>query len=279
MPAIVYQSPAMASARLALVAQSFVEQSNGLVEVSVQYAAIADNASKVLPLFKTDSQPPIHPSLVNLDNLQTRRLYLRDFNSTLANGMLEINTVYVGASYIALQSPALFSDIESLLLRINIAATDTFVVTTTPGFFGSVSGQGFTQFDFYEIECTFRTEEQQTAVIATQENTLGQPPLLDVGTRSGLIMGAAFVSRVIGTGPSGGTVTALRGFRYRSMSALEIVNALAETQSNGMAGFTVEKTRKVEFQTPTVKLLSEIYNVELDPDALSPAFGFNLTTA
>jgi hypothetical protein len=61
------------------------------------------------------------------------------------------------------------------------------------------------------------------------------------------------------------------------MSALEIVNALAETQSNGMAGFTVEKTRKVEFQTPTVKLLSEVYNVELDPDALSPAFGFNQT--
>jgi hypothetical protein len=278
MPAIVYQSPAMASARLALAAQSFVEQSNGLVEVAVQYVAIADNASKVLPLFKTDSQPPIHPSIVNLDNLQTRRLYLRDFNSTLANGMLEINAVYVGASYAALQSPALFSDTESLLLRINIAATDTFVVTTTPGFFGSVSGQGFTQFDFYEIECTFRTEEQQTAVIATQENTLGAPPLLNVGTRSGLIMGAAFVSRVIGTGPSGGVVTSLRGFRYRAMSALEIVNALAETQSNGMAGFTVEKTRKVDFQTPTVKLLSEVYNVELDPDALFPAFGFNQTT-
>ena len=271
MPATVYQSPGMASARLALVAQSFVEQSNGLVEVSVQYSAIADNASKVLPLFKTDSQPPIHPSLVNLDNLQTRRLYLRDFNTTLANGMLEINTVYVGASYIALQSPALFSDTEALLLRISIAATDTLVAISS-----SVS-QSFTQFDNYEIDCTFRTEEQQAAVIGQQENTLGQPPLLDTGTRSGLVMGASFRSRFIGGGPAGGVVTPLRGFRYRTMSAVEIVSALAETQSNGLAGFRVGESRKVQFQTPTVKLVSEVYNIELVPDNLFPAYGFFVT--
>ena len=271
MPAIVYQSPAMASARLALVAQSLVEQSNGLVEVSVQYAAIADNASKVFPLFKTDAQPPIHPSIVNLDNLQTRRLYLRDFNSTLANGMLEINTVYVGASFTALQSPALFSDTESLLLRISIAATDTIVA------FSATVQQNFTQYDNYEIDCTFRTEEQQTAVIGQQENTLGEPPLLDVGTRSGLVMGASFRSRLIGYGPPGRVVIPLRGFRYRAMSAVEIVSALAETQSNGLAGFRVGKSRKVEFQTPTVKLLSEVYNVELLPDNLFPAYGFSVT--
>lgn len=276
MPAIVYQSSKMAAARLSLVSQSVVEQTNGLVEVSVQYAAIAANASKVLPLFKTDAQPPIHPSIVNLNNLQTRRLYLRDFNSTLANGMLELNATYVGANFTALQSPALFSDIETLLLQINAAGE--FVRVTIP--------QGIVNLfpkDFYEIDCTFRTEEQQSALIGQQENTLGEPPLRDLETRSGLIMGASFRSRRIGVDLSGFSAvsgvasTPLGGFRYRAMSALEIVNVLAETQSNGLVGFRVEKSRKVEFATPTVKILSEVYNVELDPDALFPAYGFLVT--
>lgn len=271
MPAIVYQSAKMAAARLSLVAQSVVEQTNGLVEVSVQYAAIAANASKVLPFFKTDAQPPIHPSIVNLDNLQTRRLYLRDFNSTLANGMLKLNATYVGANFTALRTPALFSDTEPLLLQISIASSSTSTL------FNVQANLITTEFDNYEIDCTFRTEEQQTAVIGQTENTLGEPPLLDVATRSGLIMGASFRSRLIGSGPAGGVVTPLRGFRYRAMSALEIVSVLAETQSNGLVGFRVEKSRKVQFATPTVKILSEVYNIELLPDNLSPAYGFFVT--
>ena len=299
MPAIVYQSPAMASARLALVAQSFVEQSNGLVEVSAQYAAIADNASNVLPLFKTDAQPPIHPSIVNLENLQTHRLYLRDFNSTLANGMLEINTVYVGASLNALRKPSISDSVERKTFFIRVPALRTAAnrYGYINGFPTLISEVSAVRYDRYGIEVHLRNEEQQVAVVANEAIDYAIPIAISTNERAGLLMGATFISKSIFESfggdkfsgveppPNGGTDPTtvygskkLPGFDFRSMDALQILQALASAStSKTNAGVSVINTGKIEHVTPTVRLTSNSYELQFNASPIFSKWGATIS--
>ena len=81
-------------------------------------------------------------------------------------------------------------------------------------------------------------------------------------------MGAVFSLRSI----SGGFVKSrdqpLIGFRYRDMTASEILAIMAQKQPDGTSGFSVAKTQKVDHITPTVKLISDVYQAELNSAAL-----------
>ena len=263
MPAIVYKSPGMTNRRLALISQDVTEQANGLVEVNVQYSAAASDRARVLPLFVTDAPAPISPNIVSLDALQTRRLYLRNFSTTQANGMLTISASYVGANFTALQSPAIFSDFESFNFNVQ-----------TPGYYEFITGAAgeailiARRLDYYGFDCNLRVEEQQAAVIDRQQITLGPPPAFAESNREGLVMGAVFSLRSI----SGGFVKSrdqpLIGFRYRDMTASEILAIMAQKQPDGTSGFSVAKTQKVDHITPTVKLISDVYQAELNSAAL-----------
>jgi hypothetical protein len=258
MPSIVYQSSSMASRRLALVSQNVTEQANGLVEVNVEYAALASARDRVLPLFKTDLPPPIMPDMVNLSALQTQRLYLRNFSNVQANGTMLISASYVGANFSALDSPAIYSDFELFNFQVQTDSYYTIIM----------SGISFAGIDYYGFDCNLRVEEQQAAVIDRQQIALGPPPAFAESNREGLVMGAAFSFRSIHPGFVASRDQPLIGFRYRDMTASEILAAMAQKQPDGTSGFNVAKTQKVEHITPTVKLISDVYRPELNSGAL-----------
>lgn len=263
MPSIVYQSSSMALRRLALVSQNVTEQTNGLVEVNVEYAALASARDRVLPLFKTDMPPPIMPDMVNLSALQTQRLYLRNFSNVQANGTMLISASYVGANFSALESPAIYSDFE--LFNFQVQTSGYYNIQQgAPG----TSSFAYVRYDYYEFDCNLRVEEQQAAVIDRQQIALGPPPAFAESNREGLVMGAVFSSRNVDSLFVASRDQPLIGFRYRDMTASEILAAMAQKQADGTSGFNVAKTQKVEHITPTVKLISDVYRPELNGGAL-----------
>lgn len=261
MPALIYQSALMASRKLALIDQSMVEQSSGLVEVSVQYSTVASNRNAVVPIFKTDSQPPIHPSIVDLEKLQTRRLYLRDFSCTQANGMLDINVTYVGASYQGLVTPLIFSQIESQSIKMRIPV----------GYFSNVVVVAI-----YTLDCLFRVEEHSAAVIGKETILLGPPPAFTQGTREGLVSGASFSAKNDAAAKDfrNATVFGARfnGLDFLDLTATEILNKIAEPLADGTSGVNVTKSRNTEFITPTVTIMSNTYRAEVNLDALTSTY-------
>lgn len=271
MPAFIYRSALMQSRKVALVSQNATEQSNGLVEVSVEYSAVASDRDDVLALFKTDMPPPIVPSIVDHYTLQTERLYLRNYSYAQANGMLTISASYVGANFAALQSPAIFSDFELFGFDVSTAA---YYSSTT----GGPGEPSFStpRLDLYGFDCNLRVEEQQAAVIDRQKITLGPPPAFSESNREGLVMGAVFRYRSIFGADSGNIPVRdrLSGWRYRSMTASEILEVMSQKQADGTTGFNVAKTQKVEHITPTVKLISDVYQAELNRSSLIINLGF-----
>jgi hypothetical protein len=261
MPALIYQSALMASRKLALIDQSMVEQSTGLIEVSVEYSTVASNRNAVFAMFKTDSQPPIHPNIVDLEKLQTRRLYLRDFSSTQSNGMLQINATYVGATYQGLVTPLIFSTIESqsIKMRIPVGTFSNVVVVA-----------------IYTLDCLFRVEEHSAAIISKETILLGPPPAFTQGTREGLVSGASFSTKddeaAKGFRDSSGFGNRFNGMEFLDLTATEILNKIAEPLADGTSGVNVTKSRNIEFITPTVKVMSDTYRAEVNLDALTATY-------
>lgn len=258
MPALIHQSAALASRKLVLISQSMVEQSNGLVEVAVQYVALASSRNTIMPLFKTDAQPPIHPSIIDLDKLQTRRLYLRDFNSTQANGMLELSAVYVGASYQGILTPFVFTNVESQSIGLNIPVALVGIVVTAA---------------FYTLDCAFRVEEHSAAVIGDELIVFPAPEAFTTPTRTGLVSGAIFAVKedVIAKGVLSGPL--FRGQRFPGadfigLTASEILNKIAEPLADGTSGLTVEKAINTQYITPTVRILENTYRLQVNIEVL-----------
>ena len=81
-------------------------------------------------------------------------------------------------------------------------------------------------------------------------------------------MGAVFSFRNVDSNFVASRDQPLFGFRYRDMTASEILDAMAQKQPDGTAGFSVVKTQKVDHITPTVKLISDVYQAELNDGAL-----------
>lgn len=274
MPSTVHRSAAMTAQRLALVSQNVTEQNNGLVEVDVQYTAAATDRSRVLPLFKTDEPPPIAPDIVDLDALQTRRLYLRHFSAEKSRGLIHINASYVGANFTALRSPAIFSDFTLFNFRVYSPAyydVETFGQQELEegNFLQLKSGVSVAaRYDYYGFDCNLRVEEQQAAVIDRQQIVLGPPPAFSQSNREGLVMGAAFNFRYIDDAYNPATDTRLSGWRYRDMTASQILAIMAQKQGDGTSGFAAVKTQKIDHITPTVKLISDVYQAELNTTAL-----------
>ena len=287
MPSLLHRSALMQSRKVALTSQDFVEQGNGLVQVSLGYTAAASDASSVLPLFRVDSQPPITPSIIDLNSLQSQKLYMTNFSSSQANGLLQITASYVGASLSALRKPQVFDSVERITYSLSVPA---FIRTSI------IYGAGFADVvpysvdDFYRIDAYLRTEEQQVAIIANEVIDYPSPPVVSTNERAGLIMGATFSRRTIGTnfnadnnsdlieqGFRGHGDVKRGGFDFRSMTALQILEALAGSDSpRRRAGMQVVNNSKLEHVTPTVRLVSSIYELELDYASIYGRYGIIL---
>ena len=295
MPSLLHRSALMQSRKVALISQDFVEQGNGLVQVSLGYTAAASDASSVLPLFRVDSQPPINPSMISLNELQSGKLYMASFSSSQANGLLQITASYVGASLNALRKPLISDSVERKNISIKVPAFRTsanryIVVDGIPILTNETPT---VRYDRYGIDVHLRNEEQQVAVVANEAIDYSAPPALDTNERAGLLMGATFTSRNVFWKLDGDNFSGvesppqgsdsvftkysdikLPGFEFRSMSALEIVQALATPRtSKSNAGVSVINTGKIEHVTPTVRLQANAYELQFNAAALYGKYG------
>jgi len=289
MPSLIHRSALMQSRKLALTSQDFVEQGNGLVQVSLGYTAAASDVASVLPLFRVDSQPPISPSIVSLNELQSQKLYMTNFSSSQANGLLQITASYVGASLNALRKPLIFDSVERRSLTITVPSYRTSSVSFSLTGFANVDTRIIS--DFYRIDCYFRTEEQQVAVVANEVIDYTAPPVVATNERAGLLMGATFAYKNVGATfdadrnsgvalESGRTVfnpwgdKKLPGYEFRSLTALQILEALAtDSTSLTRSGANVINSSKLEHVTPTVRLISNIYELEFNAAVLYGRYG------
>jgi len=299
MPSLLHRSSLMQSRKVALTSQDFVEQGNGLVQVSLGYTAAASDASSVLPLFRVDSQPPINPSMISLSELQSGKLYMANFSSSQANGLLQITASYVGASLNALRKPRISDSIERKNISIKVpafrtAANRIAIVDGSPVLINETS---VVRYDRYGIDAHLRNEEQQVAVVANEAIDYSAPPALDTNDRAGLLMGATFTSRNVfwvldGNNFSGIELptqgsnsvftkygdTKLPGFEFRSMSALEILQALASPSTpKSRPGVSVINTGKIEHVTPTVRLIDNAYELQFNGAALYGKYGATIS--
>jgi hypothetical protein len=310
MPSVIHRSALMQSRKVALTSQDFVEQGNGLVQVALGYTAAASDAASVLPLFRVDSQPPINPSMISLNGLQSQKLYMTTFTSSQQNGLLQINASYVGASLNALRKPMIFDSLERRTFSLEVPAYRT----ATLGSFEAdllqiepLDSRVIT--DFYAIHAYLRKEEHQVAVVAKEAIEYFEPPVITTSLRDGLLMGATFTARYVGSDfradrYSGVTERfgdarispyssirysdlqerfnqkgdkKLPGFAFRSMTAMEILQALASSTSDfkGAAGFSVNNTGgKIEHVTPTVRLMSNLYELQVNFSPIYAKYGF-----
>ncbi len=298
MPSIVRRSALMQSRKLALVSQDFAQQDNGLVQVSLSYTAVASDASSVTPLFRVDSQPPMSPSIIDLNSLQTQKLYLTNFSSSQANGLLQINAVYVGASLNALRKPSISDSVERRSISIDIPSFSYSAikyVNTGSSALQVLKKDPVVQYDRYVIDAHLRNEEQQVATVANEAIDYQIPPVLDTNERSGLLMGATFKSRTFSFmtfGDLQSQVTAfgdpqarplgtwqysdkkLPGYEFRSMTALQILQALASAStSKNNAGALVVNTGKIEHVTPSVRLISNDYVLQFNSSEIYSKWG------
>jgi hypothetical protein len=292
MPSIVHSSALMQSRKLALTSQDFVEQGNGLVEVSLGYTAVASDATRVLPLFRVDSQPPISPTILNVNDLQSQKLYMTKFSSTQANGLVQISASYAGASLSSLRKPLIFDSIERRTFTVTVAAFRSVALSysyTGGGVPSIIGASTYVTNDTYVIDAYLRNEEQQVAIVANEVIDYAAPPVIATNERAGLLMGATFQRRNVGTTfiadrYSGVTSDAraqavfnqygdkkLPGFEFRFLTALQILETLAGASTFATnAGITVSNSAKLTHVTPTVRLISNVYELQLNS---APIFG------
>ena len=295
MPSIVHRSALMQSRKLALTSQDFVEQGNGLVQVSLGYTAAASDVASVLPLFRVDSQPPISPSMISLNGLQSQKLYMTNFSSSQANGLLEITASYVGASLSALRKPLIFDSVERRSFYITVPAYRSYSLQFTYDYTPEpvprlVSASTYNVTDIYVIDAYLRSEEHQVTMIVNEAIDYPEPPVISTNERAGLIMGATFQRRNIRgtfdpnqystTGMALGPAYSqygdqqLPGYALRSMTALQILEAFAGASTfKTNAGFTVTNSTKLEHVTPTVRLISNIYDLQINTGSIYGKYG------
>jgi hypothetical protein len=294
MPSIVHRSALMQSRKVALVSQNFVEQANGLIEVSLTYSAAASDALRVLPLFTTDSQPPIMPNILDVGNLQTKNLYMSNFSSSQANGLLTIDASYVGASLPGLKKPLIFDNYDTQTFSMTVPASVSWALSIqwSQSFPNGriVSAQQYINTDTYVIKADLRVEEHQFAVVGNQTSDYAAPPVVSTIERSGLIMGAQFESRSISQefsatyrgnySPfSGYGDRKLAGFEFRALNAQDLLKALAQTSYlSDETGMSVVASRKIEHVTPTVRLVSNVYELQLNNTPIFSKYGTTVTS-
>lgn len=262
----------MRDRRLTLVDQNYTQQLNGLVQVNASFVAVASEKDRVMPLFSTDSQPPLPLTIVDTRQLQTNRLYLRDMNCSQQNGLLTIEASYVGANYAALAKPAIFSDYETRTFLIVVSAgyvTQQINLSGLSG--GSIGSSMFVVYDYYQVRCQLRVERQEAAIIGNEAIDYNEPPFASDNRREGIFMGATFVTRPQLYNTAGADFQPLGGFEYRTLSATELVQRLI-LNPNTSGNFSVSRTRQVDHITPLVKAVSDTYQAQIPDSSQINAF-------
>jgi hypothetical protein len=97
MPSIVHSAASFASRKIAIVSESATEQPTGLVNVQIEYVATVANRDRVARDFYVDAPPPIFPSCIEKNDLQSRRLYMVSRSIAQSTGLLRISANYAGA--------------------------------------------------------------------------------------------------------------------------------------------------------------------------------------
>jgi len=246
MPSIVHESPGMALRGLALIDQQVQEQINGLVAVSLKFTAPAARETQVRRLFSYDAPPPIKPSAVNCDLLQSEKIFLGDASFELAQGLLHISATYYGAAYAAQRNPFVTRSYESRVATIRIVSG--LIRTNTVIIDNQVSGSSVaTVADIYTVRYKVEKPSIECAVIdeLAIDAELLLPPASIVKAQ---IINAALAAPDLSLASS---------LEHRSLSPLELLQT--RTRINYLdAEKTIDsKTRRVAVEKYTADLSIE----------------------
>jgi hypothetical protein len=203
--------------------------------------------------------------MIDLNGLQSQKLYMANFSSSQANGLLQITASYVGASLNALRKPLISDSTERQNIALRVAALRTTNETAPE------------VFDSYNIDLFLRNEEQQVAIVTNVDIDYAVPPVLDTNERSGLLTGATFTFRKLGKDAEDDSDVRLRGFAFRSMTALQIMQTLIGPRWDyGDPGAFAINVGKIEHVTPTVRLISKSYVLQFNGLSWTQNYGFTI---
>jgi hypothetical protein len=257
MPSIFHQSPGMAARGLSLIEQSVARQPNGLVNVTVKYAAPSTSVDQLLPKFTIDSAPPIYPDIINAQELQARRLYLQNFNAEKSAGLATITAQYAGALVSGILTPYQTNSFETGVLRVNSGAFGV------PFSFAQSFAAQFNQqpnfADVYEFTYRARIAYYEIAFAPTNDAVTVEPPqLINRPGRDGLIVGWNISrSEFVGTPSDVPGFTFAPGYFRREWSAEQWLEFLmVELQKQQQPGLrpTVVTSTEVDNVTPTINI-------------------------
>jgi hypothetical protein len=244
MPSIVFKSASLASNRLALTEQSVIEQATGLVSVSVQYVTTTANRDSLARQFYQDSPPPIYPTMVNRDELQSRTLFLQNRSIGQQHGIVTIKATYAGALLRALARPSVTLSRESKYASFQVVAYYYQAYGnyggTDQAFLGSYGA-----YDIYTAQLTCGVKEYSIASVGEFENIIQPPTVAD------LLLGCVLSKpiRLLGDG--------------RAATTEYDPNAPAKDLVAKYANLSVASDISYDFATPTVKVKKSRFFLEV----------------
>jgi len=262
MSSIVHQSSALALRGLALVDQSLARQPSGLVNVAVKYVVPAVRLAQVLPQFEIDSPPPIHPDLIDRDELQTRRLYLENFSVNKQAGLAYIDAQYAGALARGLATPYQTTQFERGTTNMLI---ESIFVRDSDG-----TG-GLPTFDEYRFSYRSRIVGYQIAAVDLVDFNFTPPPIASIGNQEGLIIGWQIVSSAFAIEFSNVMNKYLPAYYKRNYTAAQWLQYIVASPGISSRLQTNIET-EIDNVTPRVKLIRKRVSLFVPPDLLPGSF-------
>jgi hypothetical protein len=264
MPSIVHQSSALALRGLSLVEQSLARQPSGLVNAVVKYVAPAARLAQVLPQFEIDSPPPIHPDLIDRDELQTRRLYLENFSVDKQAGLAYINAHYAGALTRGLATPHQTNQFERGTTNMPIASL------SESGQVGSGNdGFGFSRplFDKYGFSYRSRIVGYEIAAVDLVDFKFTPPPIAYTGNREGLIIGWQIVFSQFAPEVSNNQYVYLPAYYKRNYTAAQWLEYIVASNER-LPRLQTNIETEIDNVTPRVKLIRKRVSLFVPPSLL-----------
>jgi hypothetical protein len=265
MPSIVHQSPDLAFRGIALVDQSLARQPSGLVNVVVQYVVPATRLSQILPQFEIDSPPPIHPDLIDRDELQTRRLYLENFTVDKEAGLTYINAQYAGALTRGLATPYQTNQFERGTTDMPIASL------SESGQIGGNDNDGFSfsqpLFDEYRFAFRTRIVSYEIAAVDLVDFEFTPPPIAQTINQDGLIIGWQIVFSQFAGEASFNQYVYLPAYYKRNYTAAQWLEYIVASNER-LPRLQTNIETEIDNITPRVKLIRKRVSLFVPPSLL-----------
>jgi hypothetical protein len=241
MPSIVHKNQAFATSGIAVVSSNHQEQSNGLVNVGVQYVVDAVRFVENERRFFLDAPPPLLPKSINLNSLQNRSLFMSSRSISQENGLVYVNAEYAGA--LVRPTPFISADYETRTYSYDIQSTPLSEWGVETVISGDVRNYGL---DNYIIEARLRILTYETCTIGDTATALFPAP-----DPASLVVNAKYLRKYMPNYP-------VRTF----YPPLNPINFLLK-----QGHFVTQAEEKVSHVTPTVK----IFSVSFIPSAIVPS--------